>query len=122
MPLDVTSTTEEKVKLHIAPVTSTGKPAAVDGIPVWSIIEGGATIEAAADGLSADVISEDNAGTSVWNVQADADLGEGVVFIEDGGSYVYNNPMAASMGTTADAPVPKGTTPSPERRGKGRKK
>lgn len=92
MPLDVVSTTEEKVKIHIAPVTSTGKPAKLDGIPVWTL-DGTGSIVAAEDGLSADVISADAPGTSNWSVTADADLGEGVSSITDGGVYTYNDPQ-----------------------------
>lgn len=106
MPLDVVSTTEEKVKIHIAPVTSSGKPAKLDGIPVWTL-DGTGSIVVAEDGLSADVVSADSPGVSNWSVSADADLGDGVSTIVDGGVYTYNDPQAAALGTTAEAAVPK---------------
>jgi len=107
MPLDIVSTTEEMVHLKIAPVTSTGKPALLDGLPTWAITTGGATIVVDADGMGAFVVSEDIGGSSTWSVSADADLGAGVSTISDGGVYSYASPQAAALGITADAPVPK---------------
>lgn len=107
MPLDIQSTTDEKVHIHLAPVTSTGKPATLDGTPTWSITAGNATIVPDADGLGAFVVSEDVTGSSTWSVSADADLGAGVDTISDGGVYTYTHPNASSLGLTADAPEAK---------------
>lgn len=73
----ITSTSEEKVLLQLAPVTAAGNPAILDGAPVWTLVEGDATLEVAADGLSAYVIS---GSANVLNrivVTADADLDAG---------------------------------------------
>lgn len=119
MPKDLVSTTEEKVPVRINPTTSTGKPAQLDGKAVLSITSGNATAaeatqeeidQYAADGkpgLVGFVVSEDTAGTSTYQVSGDADLGEGVTNIVDGGVYTYNNPFAANLGLEADAAVPK---------------
>lgn len=107
MPLDVVSTTEEKVHIKIAPKTASGKPASLDGLAKWEITSGGATIVPDEDGLGAFVVSEDTSGSSTWKVSGDADLGEGVVTIEDGGTYTYTNPQAAAFGASADPAVPK---------------
>lgn len=107
MPLDVVSTTEEKVHIHIAPKTSSGKPAAIEaGSAVWTL-DGTGSIVPDADGLGAYVISADAPGVSNWSVSADADLGSGVATITDGGVYTYNDPLAAALGATADAPEAK---------------
>lgn len=117
--MDFTSTTEEKIALRINPTTKAGKPSAVEaGKTTLSILTGGATAAAATqDEIDADtaagnsglvgfLISEDSAGTSTWKVEADADLGEGVATISDGGTYSYNSPLAANLGTSGSA-VPK---------------
>jgi hypothetical protein len=106
MPLNIESTTEEKVHIKITPTTTSGNPAALDGTPVWTV-DPPATVEPDADGLGAFIISADAAGVSNWKVEADADLGEGVQTITDGGVYTYNHPQAANLGVVADAPVPK---------------
>jgi hypothetical protein len=71
-------TNEQKVTLTLAPVTAAGRPAVVDGIPLWAIQSGESQIDVAADGRSATFISSDLPGTTVTLVTADADLGEGV--------------------------------------------
>lgn len=100
MPLDIQSTTAEKVHIKLAP---DGK---LDGVPTWTI-DAPATVEPDADGMGAFMISADDTGQSNWSVSADVDLGEGVTTITDGGAYSYNHPQATSLGVTADAPVPK---------------
>lgn len=107
MPLDITSTVEEKVHIKLAPVTSTGKPAILDGTPTWEITSGLATIVPDADGLGAFVVSEDTIGSSTWKVTADADLGAGVLTIEEGGTYTYTDAQAAALGVTLSPAVPK---------------
>lgn len=106
MPLNITSTIEEKVHIKLFPVTSGGKPAELDGVPVWTL-DGTGTIVPDEDGMGAFVISADEPGTSNWSVSADADLGEGVKTISDGGTYSYNHPQAAALGLTAEPAVPK---------------
>lgn len=105
--LDITSTTEEKVYIKLNPVTSSGKPAVVDGLPVWEITSGSATIVADPDGLGAFIVSEDVIGSSVWKVTADADLGAGVKTIEEGGTYTYTDAQASNLGVIASPAVPK---------------
>lgn len=110
MPLDITSTTDEKVPILFAPTTTSGKPAKIDGAPVLSIVSGGATPQQAtpdelAAGIAGYIASEDVPGTSVWEIKADVDLGGGVREIVDGGTYIYNDPEAANFGLTAGTPV-----------------
>jgi hypothetical protein len=112
MPLDITSSTEQKVPILFAPKTSSGKPATIDGAPVLSVTSGGALAEQAtpeelATGIAGYIVSEDIPGTSTWQIKGDADLGQGVREIVDGGSYVYNDPEAENFGLSAGTAVPK---------------
>lgn len=107
MPLNVTSTTEEKVPLTLNITTSSGKPATVEGSPKWEVIDGSGTVVAAEDGLSAHVVSADEPGTSTIRVTADADLGPGTSEIVDTIVYTYNHPQAAALGLSAGPAEPK---------------
>src|SRR5688572_4258414 len=112
MPLDIQSTTEQKVPILFAPTTTSGKPASIDGAPTLSVVSGGATAEQATpdeltSGIAGYIVSEDTPGTSSWQIKADADLGEGVREIVDGGTYVYNDPQAENFGLTAGTAVQK---------------
>ena len=104
MPLDIISTTEEKVHIKLNITTASGKPAKVDGVPTWTL-DGTGSVVPDADGLGAFVVSADTPGISTWSVSADADLGPGVTTIVDGGTYTYNDPQASSLGLTADPAV-----------------
>lgn len=105
--IEVKLTNEQKVNVTVNPVTATGKPAKVDGAPVWIVSDGNATVKVADDGLSADLISSDDPGTSTIVVSADADLGEGVQTITDSISLVTVAANAASLGFTVGTPVAK---------------
>jgi hypothetical protein len=112
MPLDIKSTTKQKVPIRFSPLDADGNPAKVDGAPVLSVTSGSATPQQAtpeelATGLAGYIVSEDTPGTSVWEIEADADLGAGVRAIQDGGNYVYGDPEAESFGLSSDAPIPK---------------
>lgn len=68
----------EEGEAVLSPVDVDGNPARVDGAPVWTKLSGNGTIVPAADGLSAVIKSADAADVSVYEVNADADLGAGV--------------------------------------------
>lgn len=105
--LEITITNEEKVKVTLHPVTASGKPASVDGVPTWEVVTGNSTVEPASDGLSADLISSDDPGDTDFLVKADADLGEGVTEISDIVRLSVAGAQAANLGLSADSPVPK---------------
>jgi hypothetical protein len=107
MPVEVSLTVEEKVTATLKPVTKTGKPAKLDGVPVWSVVSGDATVVPAADGLSADLVSSDTPGDTVFLVDGDADLGAGVVDIQDTITLHSLGANAANLGITVSDPVPK---------------
>jgi len=70
-------TIDQQVNCTVAFLDSSGNPAAVDGIPVWSSSDDTiATVTASADGMSADVVSA-GIGQAQISVTADADLGSG---------------------------------------------
>lgn len=105
--LELSITNEQKVQVTLTPVTATGKPAPVDGVPTWVVASGDATVDVAADGLSAFLISGDNPGQSSIVVSADADLGAGVETISDSITLTVEGAKAISLGLTASAPVAK---------------
>lgn len=107
MPLDITITNEQKVEITIHPVTAAGTPAAVDGVPVWTPTSGDSGIAVAADGLSAFLISADLPGDTTYLIQADADLGSGVVEVADTIILHVQGALATSLGLSAGTPVPK---------------
>jgi len=69
---------EQKVNVVVKPVTLSGKPARVDGVPGWAVTNPSvASLQVAPDGLSADVFGV-SPGDATVMVSADADLGSGV--------------------------------------------
>jgi len=107
MPLDLTVTNEQKIQVTLTPVTETGKPATLDGAPTWSVISGNSTLDVAADGLSAFLVSADDPGDSDFLVKADADLGSGVVEVSDTIRLHVAGAQAKSLGLAAGPAVPK---------------
>lgn len=113
--IEVKSTTEEKVHMHLAPQTSAGKPATIDGKINYEVTEGDATVVeegTAKDGSAIDnanpmFVSGDTAVESKIVATADADLGEGVETIVQEFSYVASLPKAKSFNVIQDAPEAK---------------
>lgn len=105
--VDITITNEQKVQATLNPVTATGKPAQLDGKPTWSVVSGDSTLDVAADGLSAFLISSDTPGDTVVLVEADADLGAGVETINDTIQLHVAGARAANLGLTVGTPVAK---------------
>lgn len=102
----ITITNEQKVEVALAPLTAAGNPATLDGAPVWAVVEGGdATLEVAADGLSAFLVSGAADVTSQVTVTADADLGEGIVTLTDTIDLVVVAAPANALGLVVAAPV-----------------
>jgi hypothetical protein len=109
MPLSLTCTTEEKIHVKLTPTTQSGKPAAVDGAPKWTVVSGAGTVVPDADGLGAFLLSTDEVDgvDTVFMVDADADLGPGVTDIQDTITLTTTNAQAKSLGLTADPAVSK---------------
>lgn len=107
MPVSVKITNEQKVRVTLSPVTDTGKPAKLDGNPTWEVVSGNATVNAAEDGLSAELVSADDPGDTQFLVKADADLGEGVEEISDVVTLNVVGATAKNLGLTVGEPEPK---------------
>jgi hypothetical protein len=105
--LEITITNEQQVNVVLHPVTATGRPATVDGAPTWTAQSGDSTVTPAADGLSADLISSDTPGDTEILVEADADLGQGVIPISDIIRLTVAHANAANLGLVAGDPTPK---------------
>jgi len=105
--LDVTINNEQKVTVTLTPLSASGKPAKLDGVPTWTVQSGESTVVAASDGLSAELISSDNPGDTAILVDADADLGSGVIDLQDTIHLHVLGANAANLGLTAGTPVPK---------------
>jgi len=104
---ETTITNEQKVNVTLNPVTDTGKPAKLDGAPVWSVVSGDSTVVPAADGLSADLVSSDTPGDTVFLVDGDADLGSGVEDIQETITLHVSGANAKNLGITFGKPVAK---------------
>jgi hypothetical protein len=102
-------TNEEKVGVSVSFFTDKGKPAKVDGAPVWkSSDESVATVVPSADGMSASIVSVDGAeGTATISVEGDADLGAGVVPVGASDTVLVTSPQASSASFTFGAPEQK---------------
>jgi hypothetical protein len=119
MPINASSSTEEKVPVFLNPLTPGGKPAKIDGQAELIFNSGDATYETATEqeiadyaangkpGLVGFLVSEDVPGSSIGELSGDVDLGAGVKKIVDTVSYSYNDPQAANLGATFGDAVPK---------------
>ena len=105
--LEINITNEQKVNVTLHPVTESGNPAQLDGVPTWEVVSGDSTVTAADDGLSADLISANDPGDTDFIVKADADLGSGVQEISDIIRLHVAGAMAANLGLVAGTPSPK---------------
>lgn len=105
--LELSITNEQKIPVTLTPKTATGRAATVDGPPTWTVITGKSTINVAADGLSAELVSADDPGDTEILVKADADLGAGVVEISDVIRLSVVGALAANLGLSAGQPVAK---------------
>jgi hypothetical protein len=106
MPLEATvNQGEQDYLLKIAPTTAKGNPAEIEN-PEY-IVESpeGIVVEVAEDGKSAKVITQ-GVGDITGRTRVDADLGEGVVHIEDTFIIHVVSPQAANVGLTGE-PVEK---------------
>jgi hypothetical protein len=108
MPLEITMTNEEKVRVTARPTTTTGRPASLDGPVRATVVSGNATAEPDPnDPNTVVLISSDDPGDTSFLIEADADLGTGVVLIQDTVTLHVNGAQASNLGITAGTPEPK---------------
>lgn len=99
---------EQKVKVTANPTTSSGKPAALDGPLTVTVASGDGTVgQDPAEPNSFYAISGDGVGTTVYSVSGDADLGAGVVAIEDSVQLEVSGAQAAAFGLVSGSPEDK---------------
>ncbi len=104
--LELTITNEQQVTVRLNPRTDAGKPAKLDGAPVWSVTSGPGTVVPAADGLSAVLVSSDTDLTdTIYLVDGDADLGSGKEDVQDQIILHVSHANATNLGLVADQPV-----------------
>jgi hypothetical protein len=112
MPVSVKLTNEQKVNITLSPKTDSGKPATLDGAPVWSVVSGDSTVVVAEGGLSADLVSSDTPGDTTFLIEADADLGDGVESLQDTITLTVAGANAKNLGISVGTPVLKDTPPA----------
>src|SRR5262245_54853695 len=106
MPLATACTNEQKVPVQVVPTTESGNPTTLDGPITVTVSSGDGTVEMI-DALNFFAVSGVNLGDTVYQVSGDADLGAGVVTIQDAVTLSVTSAQAATLGLTAGAPVPK---------------
>lgn len=69
----------QQVDLRFEPVTAAQNPAAIDGVPAWSVSDPSVLdLQVSDDGLTAVAVTRGPLGTCQINVSGDADLGDGI--------------------------------------------
>jgi hypothetical protein len=102
MPLSVACNNEQKVTILAAPQSASGKPATIDGALTVTVQSGDGTVEQdAASPLSFKAVSGEAIGDTVYLVEGDADMGAGVVTIQDLVTLSVTSAVAANFGLTA---------------------
>lgn len=97
---------DQQVLLTIQPVDAKGKPAVVDGAPVWAASdETVITVQDSADGLSAMVLGV-APGSARVVVTADADLGSGITPLTGTLDFTITGGSAVALTITAGIPAP----------------
>ena len=104
--LDLGCTTEQKIRVTVNPVTAAGNPAQLDGSVSVGVQSGNGTVEMV-DARTFFVVSGADPGDTSFLVEADADMGPGVQTLQDVIVLHVAGALAANLGMTADAPVPK---------------
>lgn len=111
MPLVKTMTTEDKFLLRVQPMytddAGVTHPASLDGPATFTVQSGDCTLEAETGFDDRMWVVSGTAGASMILVAGDADLGDGVVAIQDTVDVTVTDPLADSLGLTADDPVKK---------------
>lgn len=106
--LSIACNNEQKVTVNAAPQSASGKPATIDGALTVTVQSGDGTVEQdPASPLSFKAVSGDGLGDTVFLVEGDADLGAGVVTIQDTVTLSVTSAVAANFGLSAGVTEPK---------------
>jgi hypothetical protein len=105
MPLIVACTTDEKVPITAEPRSSSGRPALIDGVLRVEVLAGdGSFTQVPGEPLRFYVVSGDLPGDTQYLVEADADLGEGMVLIQDVVTLTVTSATAQNLGFVSGPP------------------
>lgn len=104
--LELNCSNEEKIPVTVTPLSPSGKPAAIQGAVNVTVQDGAGSVTMTGD-LTFEVVSGDVPGDTSYLVSADADLGDGVITIQDIIILHVAGAMAANLGMTAGPAVPK---------------
>jgi hypothetical protein len=108
MPLTVDLNTEQKVRITANPTTASGAPAALDGALQAELVSGDGTVLPGDTPLQVQLLAgADVTQPSVFRLFGDADLGSGIVAIEDTVTLNVSAALAFALGLVASAPEPK---------------
>jgi len=106
--MSIACSNEEQVPILAAPVSASGRPAAVDGALTVTVQSGdGTVLQDPATPLAFTARSGDGPGETIYLVTADADLGAGVTTISDLVTLTVTSATAASFGLSQGAVEPK---------------
>lgn len=106
--LQIACTNDQKVTVVATPKTDGGRPAAIDGALRVTVQSGDGTFEQdPATPLQFKAVSGDAPGVTSYLVEADADLGAGVVLIQDIVELTVTGAQASNFGLAAGPVEPK---------------
>lgn len=106
--IETTITNKQKVEGTIViPNKPDGTPAQIQGIPNWSVQSGDSTVVAAADGLSAFLVSSDTNGDTVYSLTALVDFGTGFVPTQTQITLHVSDVASQTLDVSFSAPVNK---------------
>jgi hypothetical protein len=98
-------TNDQRVPITVSPITQKGKPAKIEGAPLWSSSDVNVlTLEVAQDGLSAFAVGVGE-GTATISVIADADLTGAIKEVAGSVEITVTGAPAASLKVTVGTPV-----------------
>lgn len=97
----------QKLPFQIAPADASGQTREVEDFKVEVLEDADLTVEMGEDGKSGFIVSGNTTGSFRVKFSADAQIGEGVVTIEENHDIIVTNPQATSLTGTFGTPVPK---------------
>lgn len=104
--INLTCKNNQKIKVTFSPVTSLGASAALQGLLTISVVSGTGTFEYdPAYAMQLWLVSSNDVGSTVYRVEGDADLGEGVETLSLEFLLDVTSANAVSLGATAETPI-----------------
>lgn len=107
MPIERTITNEQKIRVTANPMTAAGNPAPIDGPIRATVISGDGSTLDGSSALEVQLLSGALPGDTTFLVEADADLGAGIVLIQDTVTLHVTGAQAAALGLSVGEPETK---------------